>query len=530
VPLRLVATTGTQTVTLPAGRPLVVGRTPGCDLPVRDSTVSRRHAELAPSDGGLEVRDLGSTNGTFVNGERIEQGMARPGDQVTFGRAVFELRDEPEDGRGESVSEAQALDATVVRRRVVTAPGLAPWADQAPGAALRGLASPFERQARRLELLLDAAKALSGQIDIDRLLARLVELAVGAMDVDRAALLLVEEDGGLASRAVHGRDGGSDTWQVPEAIAQEAVEQRVALLVENAGADPRFDGTDRGTTERAAVQSALCAPLLGRDGGVLGLIYLDSLSAPRSFDDEDLDFLVSFAGMAAVALENSRLIARVRREAAVLANFQRYFAPELAEEIAAERGTIRLGGDKRQVVVLFSDIRGFTALSEELPPDEIAALLNEYFTEMVEIVFEHGGTLDKFMGDAMMALWGAPVARADDADRAARAAVAMQREIARLNRRWSAAGRRTLAVGIGLNAGEAFAGNIGSDRRLEYTVLGDAVNTAALLCARAGAGEILAGEPVCRLLADPPPLTPLDPLPLKGKAQTVPVYRVDWDG
>lgn len=529
MPLRLVATTGSQTVTLPAGRPLVVGRTPGCDLPVRDSTVSRRHAELAPADGGLAVRDLGSTNGTFLNGVRIEQGNARPGDQVTFGRAVFELRDEPEDGPSESASEAQALDATVVRRRTVNAPGLVSWADPAPGAALRGLASPFERQARRLELLLDAAKALSGQIDIDRLLARLVELAVGAMDVDRAALLLMEEDGTLASRAVHGRDGGSGAWRVPEAIAQEAVEQRVALLVENAGADPRFDGTDR-TGERQAVQSALCAPLLGRDGGVLGLIYLDSVSAPRSFDDEDLDFLVSFAGMAAVALENSRLIDRVRREAAVLANFQRYFAPELAEEIAAERGTIRLGGDKRPVVVLFSDIRGFTALSEELPPDEIAALLNEYFTEMVEIVFEHGGTLDKFMGDAMMALWGAPVARADDADRAARAAVAMQREIAALNRRWSAAGRRTLAVGIGLNAGEAFAGNIGSDRRLEYTVLGDAVNTAALLCARAGAGEILAGEPVCRLLADPPPLAPLDPLPLKGKAQTVAVYRVEWGG
>src|SRR5262249_17993837 len=157
-----------------------------------------------------------------------------------------------------------------------------------------------------------------------------------------------------------------------------------------------------------------------------------------------------------------------------LSNFQRYFAPELAEEIAALEGEIRLGGIRRQAVVLFADIRGFTALSEALSPDEIASLLNEYFTEMVEIVFEHGGALDKFMGDAMMAIWGAPLTRPDDPDRAARAAVAMQRELLRLNEQWSARGRRPLAVGIGLHAGEVFAGNIGSDRRLEYTVIGDA--------------------------------------------------------
>jgi adenylate cyclase len=146
----------------------------------------------------------------------------------------------------------------------------------------------------------------------------------------------------------------------------------------------------------------------------------------------------------------------------------------------------------------------------------------------VEIVFEHGGTLDKFMGDAMMALWGAPVTRPDDADRAARAAIDMQRALVGLNRRWRAEGRRILEVGIGINAGEVFAGNIGSDRRLEYTVIGDAVNTAALLCARAGPGEILVGEPLCRLLGETHPLTPLSPLALKGKAQAVPVYRMEW--
>jgi len=262
---------------------------------------------------------------------------------------------------------------------------------------------------------------------------------------------------------------------------------------------------------------------------VLGLIYLDDLTAPRSFSDEDLEFLSSFSAMVAVAVENSRLVERVRREALVLSNFQRYFAPELAEEIAAHPGEIGLGGVKCRAVVLFADIRGFTALSEELSPEEIALLLNEHFSAMVEVVFEHGGMLDKFMGDAMMAIWGAPLARPDDADRAMRAAIGMQRALQASNRRRVEQGRRQLAVGVGVNLGEVFAGNIGSDRRLEYTVIGDAVNVAARLCAEAAPGEILITEALCRALAARPPLSPLTPLPLKGRAQVAAVYRVAWE-
>jgi adenylate cyclase len=232
--------------------------------------------------------------------------------------------------------------------------------------------------------------------------------------------------------------------------------------------------------------------------------------------------------MIAVAIENSRLVERARREAVRLSNFQRYFAPDLAEQIGGQEGEIQLGGAKRRVVVLFADIRGFTSLSEAMSPDGIARLLNEYFTEMVEIVFEHGGTLDKFIGDALMALWGAPLTHDDDADRAIRAAVAMQKALERLNAEWSRQGRPVVAAGIGVNVGEVFAGNIGSERRLEYTVIGDAVNTAARLCSVASPGEILVSDSLYRALASPPSVTALPPLPLRGKAKDVLLYRVDW--
>ena len=531
--LKLVATIGNQTVTLPRGRVLLVGRSIACDLPVRDPSVSRQHAELVidPAGEGLAVSDLGSMNGTFVNGERVTQATALPGEQVAFGRSVFELKEEADEIQETPVEpDVGALDATILRRVPVAGPADIAARVSAPHGRSRlriGGQSQEERQGRRLALFLDIAKELSVQSDLDRLLDKVVDLTFQVMSVDRVAILMLTPAGELVPRVSLCRvDGRGAVWHVPEALAREAIAERTAFLIENAPADDRFDSSL--TAERGDVQSAMCAPLFGNEGTALGLIYLDSLTAPGSFSDEDLEFLSSFSGMVSVAIENSQLVERVRREALVLSNFQRYFAPELAEEIAAQEGEIRLGGMKRQAVVMFADIRGFTALSEELSPDEIASLLNEYFTEMVEIVFEHGGALDKFMGDAMMAIWGAPLAHPDDPDRAARAAIEMQRALERLNEEWSGQGRRPLAVGIGLQAGEVFAGNIGSDRRLEYTVIGDAVNTAARLCSEAGPGEILIGEALHQILEAPPSVTALPPLQLKGKAQPVAVYRVEW--
>ena len=139
-------------------------------------------------------------------------------------------------------------------------------------------------------------------------------------------------------------------------------------------------------------------------------------------------------------------------------NFERFFTPQLAARIANSADAVKLGGDKRPVAVLFSDIRGFTALSETMRPDDMARLLTEYFTEMVECVFRHDGTLDKFIGDAVMAQWGAPIGEPDDADKAMAAALEMMHELDKLNAGWRAEGRPTLQIGIGLNYGEAFAG------------------------------------------------------------------------
>ena len=527
---KLLSTIGDQSVDLVAGRVLVVGRAVTSDFPIYDPTVSRRHAELTLQDGGVHVKDLGSSNGTFVNGEQIAEAVTHADDIVTFGKVAFKLISvTPQAAAPPEVDDSafavKPPEATIVRQVAVQPADI-------EAAVSRGssedVSAPEEAIAgsRKLQLLLDISKELSKQQDVDKLLEKVVGITFQVMSVDRVSILMLEgESDELVPRISKNRlsDVGGSA-RVPQSIARRAVDERLAILTDNAAADERFGGK---SIVMQSVRSAMCTPLMGSEGIVLGIIYVDNMTAINSFGDEDLEFLIAFSGIAAVAIENSQLTERVQREAVVRSNFQRYFAPDLADAIAGQEEAVKLGGQKRPVVVFFSDIRGFTSMSEKMLPDEIATLLTEYFTEMVEIVFEHHGTLDKFMGDAIMALWGAPISHEDDADRAMRAAIDMMKTLEDLNAKWLREGREQLVeIGIGINFGEVFAGNIGSDRRLEYTVIGDAVNVASRLCSKAGPGEIMISEPLLAVLKTPPEVEALDAIELKGKAKAVRVYRV----
>jgi adenylate cyclase len=527
---KLLSTSGEQTVEIVPGRTFVVGRAVTSDIPVYDPTVSRRHAELALRDEGVRVVDLGSSNGTFVNGSRITDAVVGDGDVLTFGKIAFNLvAVTPQPARTPEPRDSGAFSIPVPEATIVKQVAIQEVPDLDERLASRrsgGMAEIGESgQVLKYRLLVQIGQKLNELRDVDQLLKQIVNDTFKVMNADRVSVLMLEgapEE--LVSRTSYNRLDDSEVVVFSHSIARHAVREQVAVLTDNAAADERFNGK---SILMQNVRSAMCTPLWGRrEGRVLGTLYVDSLTSTNSFNDEDLDFLMSFSGTAAAAIENAQLIEKDRREAVKLANFQRYFAPDLARQIAGEAEAVQLGGSKRPVVVFFSDIRGFTPMSEAMSPDEIASLLTEYFTEMVEIVFEHGGTLDKFMGDAIMALWGAPISYEDDADRAMRAAIEQQEVLARLNTKWVAEGRQPMSIGIGINFGEVFAGNIGSDRRLEYTVIGDAVNTASRLCSKAGPGEILLSEPFYRALTTPPPVEALDPLELRGKSRAVPVYRV----
>ncbi len=507
--LRLQALTNGDSFDLALGTALVVGRAPSCDIPIPDPTVSRRHAELRVSAAGVEVRDLGSSNNTLINGARIERAPLSVNDTITFGKVSFRLI---------SPSAGSSVDlppgGTVVRRIEV--------ATDALSVAPAGLSAAVH--AMHLSRLLDFAKRLSGEYDLDGLLRSVVDLTFDLVAVDRVALLLHDDrTGELVPTLAKSRLGDASATRVPRSIAERVVAERTPIITENAVEDERFQS---GSVVLQNVRGAICTPLMASADRVLGVLYADTLTANRPFSDADATAMFAFGGLAAVAIGKIRYAEEVQRENAVRANFERFFAPDVARVIAASQGAVRPGGERREVTVLFNDIRGFTPLAETLPPEEIAAVLTEYFTEMVDVVFEYGGTVDKFIGDAIMAIWGAPLSAPDDTDRAVRAAIAMQAALTTLNARWVRAGHRTLSIGIGLNRGEVFAGKIGSERRLEYTVLGDAVNIASRLCSEAGPGEILITDSVLECLTIRPPVAPVDGLVLPGKTKAVRVFRV----
>ncbi len=496
----LVSATGDRRFTLRDGAALVAGRDIACDLPILDPGISRRHVEIRVDESGVKLTDLGSRNGTWINGIRAADGRARPGDTINFGTLAFTLLNAADAAPPPTVATT-ALDgsSTIIRERTVPS----------------GDVAVTEIAGQRLSKLIRLAQRLGGLASVDALLPIVVDNLFRAFDADRVAVVLRGDDGALDIRVARDTHGTDVQRAVPRAIVHGVAERQVALLTHDAREDTRTAGE---SVVRQAVRSAMAAPLLGEGHVTLGVLYVDNQHNASAFGDDDLNFLVAFAGIAAAAVEREAAGARLRHAAHVRQNFERYFTPQLAARIAGSTETMALGGHRQPVVVLFSDIRGFTAVAESLPPVAMATQLNEYFGVMVECVFAHDGALDKFIGDALMAYWGAPEPHVDDAVRAVRAASAMRDALATLNARWRTEGRPELHAGIAIHCGDAFVGNIGSPQRLEYTLIGDTVNVTSKLCGVAGGGDILVTDAVRAKL--PPAIT------LVERPDIMPVARV----
>jgi adenylate cyclase len=225
--------------------------------------------------------------------------------------------------------------------------------------------------------------------------------------------------------------------------------------------------------------------------------------------------------------ESFNQMARSLREKEMIKRaFTRYVAREVVEEVLKDPGQLMLTGERREVTVLFCDIRGFTSLSERLTPEQVVGLLNEFYTLMIETTFKHDGTLDKFIGDAVMAVFGAPIPHPDHALRAVRTAVAMQSGIAELNEKRAGQGKEPILIGIGVNLGEVVAGTVGTEDRMEYTVIGDNVNLAARLESNAKPGSILISEHTYARVQDHVKALPLGSIRVKGKEEEVEVYEL----
>src|SRR6185312_6837665 len=351
--------------------------------------------------------------------------------------------------------------------------------------------------------------------------------------VERGFMMLFNEEGEVSrqSEVRYRRPPSSGAAPQPHIILSRAILERIRteqkpILVTDADTDERFTGSE--SMRIAGLRSAMCAPLLGR-GKLFGILYVDNLARPHAFTQDEWNVFALLATQAGAAIDTLTAHEQIAQQVTQRAALERFLSPEVVEMVAKNPEDVRLGGVNQKVSVLFADIRDFTTLSEKMKPEKVVEILNHYFTHVTEIIFDHGGTLDKFLGDGVMAVFGAPVSKGNDAENSVRAAQAIQRLVMELNRDAVAREWPPIRVGIGINTGIVTAGNIGSPRRIDYTVIGDTVNTASRLMSNAASGKIIISQHTAFDLSEGKfGLRPLDPLRVKGKSKPVRCFSVDW--
>jgi adenylate cyclase len=337
-------------------------------------------------------------------------------------------------------------------------------------------------------------------------------------------LLLVDEHSGeLVPRLARTRSGDSPGLvNISRTVLGAVMRDKASMLSTDVPQDHRVDTSESLVLQK--VRSFMCAPLW-TEHEVFGVLYVDA-PEEKSFSEPDLDLFTTVSNYAAVAIEQARLAARLLEETRRRERLQRYHSPAVAERIVKQQegeGDAMLEAQEREVTVLFADLVGFTTWSEHMAPSEIASTLNAFFTAMTTVIFRFEGTLDKFIGDAVLAVFGAPLDQPDHALRAVGAARAMRDALHRLNESQPQALKMRLAI----NSGVALVGDIGAPMRREFTVLGDVVNTAARVQGQVCEPEqiLMTGETYDRLGGAIDART-LGSVVVKGRSAPVAIYEI----
>jgi adenylate cyclase len=368
----------------------------------------------------------------------------------------------------------------------------------------------------RLRITWELTRDIGLERDLDKLLDKILLALFKFTKADRGVILLREADGTLHPRAARRRDGSEAPIQVSSTILSHVIKERASVLTHDASMD--FAASKGKSMILNRISSAMVVPLIHEnEKEVLGVLWLDSESLAQ-FQPKDLELITSVVGQAVMFIENTILAKKVETEIVLRDRFSRLVAPNVAEQMISGKLEVKKGGQLVQELTVFnSDIRGFTSMSEGTAAEVIVEMLNDYFELMVETLFKYEGTLDKFMGDGIMAFWGAPLAHRDDAVRCVQCALDQMEMLGRFNRQRVAENKPSLAVGIGIHTGPGVVGYVGSSKALSYTVIGDTANTSARLCSTALSGQVVVSEATLALLGGRFDYEEIDARSLKGK-------------
>ncbi|CAN5140554.1 hypothetical protein BH09MYX1_BH09MYX1_51390 [soil metagenome] len=627
-----------------------LGRHPNNSIQLLDKIVSKEHCIVEQREGMFILRDLGSLNGTYINGERVRgEQMLRHGDEIALGST----RARYDDGSGAPVYGPSMLSPGAIQQPLppqqahqapaphawpqqqapasmmaqqqqqqggmpmppplpmmpnqgppsMQRPGMPGPAPQPPPLGQMGqplgqtpgqynqhaqsphpgypmpipntapmgpVAAAAQRPPRppsfsgtRVDLL-DSARAIGTQIaaqtkgfvafdevardpqqlkldyerlrnsweltrdiglerDFDKLLEKILMALFKFVKADRGVILLRDSDGVLQPRSARRRDGTDSPIQVSTTILNHVMNERAAVLTHDASMD--FAASKGKSMILNRISSAIVVPLL-HEKDVLGALWLDSETLAQ-FQQKDLEMITAVANQATMFIENNLLAKKVEQEIVTRERFSRLLSPNVAAQVISGKLEVKLGGASLEDVTVFnSDIRGFTRMSEGTTPEVMLEMLNEYFELMVDTIFRYDGTLDKFMGDGIMAIWGAPAQHGDDPIRCVQSSLEQMDVPGQFNRARVERGHAPLAIGIGIHTGPLFAGYVGSSRALIYTVIGDTANTSARLCGIALTGQIVISEVTLNKLGNRFEVEELPAANLKGKEKPLRIFNV----
>src|SRR5688572_30544583 len=425
---KLILTSGEQRQEFDLAAVNTIGRHPDNSIQILDRIISKEHAQvLRNPEGRFLLKDLGSLNGTYVGGSRVSEHILRHGDQLVLGSThlTYVEHSETEDSLNK-VTIAPSSVESIVRHKV----DVSATRDFLPEKQIND-GEQLRRDYEKLRIAHELGRAIVGVLDLDQLLPRILDKSFELLPADRGVILLYDQDHTLAPRYVKHKSGHHDEQiLLSKSILHEVEQHKKAVLSSDAQMDSRFSGAH--SIIMQGIRSTMCVPLLHGEE-LLGIMHI--------------------ASQTAVAIQNARLVKNIEVETRTRAQFSKLLSPNLVDQLVAGKLHLEKGGELRQVTILISDIRGFTSMSEKKEPAEIVHMLNEYFEVMVDVLFRCQGTLDKYVGDEIMALFGAPVDMPDAALHAVRCALDMQKALREFNRTRLAESQEPIKIGIGINTG-----------------------------------------------------------------------------
>ena len=377
----------------------------------------------------------------------------------------------------------------------------------------------------RDHLLYELARDLSSSLELNVVLRKVMDRVITLMKASRGFIVLVDpKDGSLSVQESSGEADPEKTrlFLGSRTVIEHVVTSGQAVVSTDASLDDRFKGQQSVIMQN--LRSIIAVPLMTK-GKVIGAVYVDSPFRAAIFEEKDKEFLQAIADLAAIAIDNAR---QYEHSEFLRHLFEAHVNKQVTDYVLArsERSIRFLEGERRMVTMLNSDIAGFSSLTQRMDPQELVHFLNEYFARMIHVVLTHGGNIDKFQGDGMLVVFGAPNPMHDHAQQALKAAHEMVREIDRFNRDLVDARLSTISVGIGLDTGEVIAGHVGSRDRMEFTLIGVPVNNSAYL-SKVRPARVLMSETTRARLPNGIQVADYEPMVLKGGNRPQPIFELE---